>query len=433
MASTTNQTTMPANRAMPDFTFPPKFTSSETSASFEQARIPKSPPHFGFPYFPPPPNPSPISMPDIISPITPLPSSAQLPSSPKPISPFLTIPLEIRLQIYTYVLHSHPIHHAHLAPIDPPTTFAGMNTEEFHTTRLAPTLNSSRSSLTEIRTLITHLAPSPSTAQEISAIYPVSKPTSLTSSPSRQTRVQGKIPTALLLSCKQVFEECKMVPWEQNTFTFINWFWSGVYASRQFTRSLRPWQSDGVRYVGVEVLGRDLRVDGMKRIGGGIGGASVRGKELGEWWELCGLWRGVWGLRLGIKGGVGEEKSEVDGSAGWNGELGSKVEDKEKGVLDVTSEWVTDGLLKMKNLRWVEIEIEDEDVSEEEKIAFCGELEAAFNTETSQEDKDKEDERINVNIIFISRLPAPEEPVSNKDFTWYGGTAGDDSVWGLDM
>ena len=53
--------------------------------------------------------------------------------------------------------------------------------------------------------------------------------------------------------------------------------------------------------------------------------------------------------------------------------------------------------------------------------------------EEEEKDEDKEDERINVNIIFISRLPAPEEPVSNKDFTWYGGTAGDDSVWGLDM
>ncbi|KAE9367231.1 hypothetical protein N431DRAFT_350719 [Stipitochalara longipes BDJ] len=414
---------------MPDFSFPPKFTSSETSASVQQAHIPKSPPHFGFPYFPPPPNPAPTHMPDITSPITPLPPSLHLPTKPASTSPFLTIPLELRLQIYTHVLHSHPIHHAHLAPLDP-SPFAGLNTSEFHSTQLAPTLNSERSRASEIRTLITHLAPTAQTAQDLAALYPLSKPTSLTSS-SRE-RVQGKIPTALLLSCRQVFEEAKMVPWESNTFAFINWFWSGVYASRQFTRSLRPWQSDGIRYVGVEVLARDLRVDGMARIGGGIGGASVRGREMGEWWELCGLWRGVWGLRLGVKGAVGEKKIE-DGKAGWNGELGPLKDEQERGVLDVSAEWVADGLLKMKSLRWVEIEIEDEDVSQEAKIAFCGELEAAFNTIHPAEQRESKEEKRKVNIILISRLPAPEEPVSNKDFTWYGGTADDDSVWGLDM
>ena len=136
----------------------------------------------------------------------------------------------------------------------------------------------------------------------------------------------------------------------------------------------------------------------------------------------------MWGLRLGIKGGV-KEKREEDGSEGWNGELGPNVEG-EKGVLDVRAEWVTEGLLEMRNLRWVEIEIEDENVSQDEKLAFCGNLEAAFNH--PQED-DREEEKRKVKIILISRQQVPEDPVSNKDFTWYGGTAGNDSIWGLDM
>lgn len=49
-----------------------------------------------------------------------------------------------------------------------------------------------------------------------------------------------------------------MLPWERNTFKFIDWFWSGVYAARQFTGRLQPWQSERMRWVGVEVLGRDL-------------------------------------------------------------------------------------------------------------------------------------------------------------------------------
>lgn len=233
-----------------------------------------------------------------------------------------------------------------------------------------------------------------------------------------------------------------MTPWEQNTFTFINWFWSGVYASRQFTRSLRPWQSDGIRFVGVEVLARDLRVDGMKKIGGSIGVA-----ERGEWWELCGLWKGVWGLRLGVKGAVGDEKIRmVDGSGGWNGEHGEAVageEEKERGVLDVNAEWVKHGLLQMRQLRWVEIELEDEDVSREEKLRFCASLEEAFNSQlvfefqndeqVEEGGREKEERGWKVKVIFIERLKAAEDPVSNKDFTWYGGTAGDDSVFGLDM
>jgi hypothetical protein len=395
--------------------------------------MPKSSLNFGFPYFPPPPFPTPKAayMPEITSPLTPLSPTLQLPSKPK--STFLTIPLELRLQIYSYVLISHPIHHAHLAPLEPPTSFSGMNTEEFHTTRLAPS-HSPGIRETEVRTLITHLAAS-SEEQKINALYPISKPTSIVA--AGQQKVQGKLPTALLTSCKQVFEEAHMVPWEQNTFTFINWFWSGVYASRQFTRSLRPWQSDAMRYVGVEVVGRDLRVDGMAKLGGGIG---VTDKERGEWWELCGLWKGVWGLRLGVKGAVGGEKKEVDEPGGWNGELGQveevgNEERKERGILDVNAEWVQHGLLLMKELRWVEIEIDDEDAEREEKIRFCGELEGAFNTQphlSSMQEGEQGPEKGKVKVIFIERLKVAEEPVSNKDFTWYGGTAGDDSIFGLD-
>jgi hypothetical protein len=382
-------------------------------------------------------------MPEINSPITPLSPTVQLPSKPK--SSFLTIPLELRLQIYSYVLIGHPIHHAHLAPLDPPTTFEGMNSSDFLTARLAT--SPSHPQETEVRTLITHLSsPSPSAeTADLHFLYPISHPRMV--SGRCHQRIQGKIPTALLASCKQVYAESKMAPWEQNTFTFINWFWSGIYAARQFSRSLRPWQSDAMRFTGVEVLGRDLRVDGMRRLGGGIGVAG-----LGEWWELCRLWKGVWGLRLGVKGAVCEKrKVEVDGTVGWNGELGTVDEQLEpdNGILDVNAEWVQHGLLQMKELRWIEIEIEDEDVSRETKIAFCGQLEEAFNQlavwreedvkdvkekETGKEREEEHDSKErNIKIILIERLKLAEDPVSNKDFTWYGGTAGDDSIYGLDM
>jgi hypothetical protein len=288
-----------------------------------------------------------------------------------------------------------------------------------------------------VRTLITRLAPSADDEAKINALYPISAPSvAVYGAGNQRERVQGKIPTALLVSCKQVFEEARLVPWESNTFTFINWFWSGVYASRQFTRGLRSWQSEAMRWVGVEVLARDLKVDSMGKLGGGAGngnGGLEKGK--GEWWELCEMWRGVWGVRLGIKGGVGEKREEVDGSVGWNGELGgvnkSKVkEGKEKGILDVRKEWVVDGLLHMRNLRWIELEIEDEDVEREVKLQFCAELEEAFNSQPKGKDEGR---NANVKVIFVERGKVEEKPVSNKDFVWYGGTAGNDSIWGLDM
>jgi hypothetical protein len=74
-------------------------------------------------------------------------------------------------------------------------------------------------------------------------------------------------------------------------------------------------------------------------------------------------------------------------------------------------------------------------VEREEKIRFCGELEGAFNAQPhlfSMQEGGQGLEKRKVKVIFVERLKVAEEPVSNKDFTWYGGTAGDDSIFGLD-
>jgi hypothetical protein len=38
-----------------------------------------------------------------------------------------------------------------------------------------------------------------------------------------------------------------------------------------------------------------------------------------------------------------------------------------------------------------------------------------------------------VKVIFVERVKVEEKPISNKDFVWHEGTAGDDSIWGLEM
>jgi len=70
-------------------------------------------------------------------------------------------------------------------------------------------------------------------------------------------------------------------------------------------------------------------------------------------------------------------------------------------------------------------------------------LEGAFNQLANRQQEDKKDgkekekeresKKWNIKVILIERLKVAEDPVSNKDFTWYGGTPGDDSIYGLDV
>ena len=183
----------------------------------------------------------------------------------------------------------------------------------------------------------------------------------------------------------------------------------------------------------VEVLGRDLWVGGMASLGGGIGGSTTYGeKGLGEWRELCGLWEGVWGLRLGVKESIVLGRGV--GHVSWNGQAGKRTDldqaeiDQEKrtleerGILNVQMEWVMDGLLRMKTLRWIELEIEDEDVDREVKLAFCAELERVLSEPRNREDGWRDD----VKVVLVERVPEKEEK-------FYVDEPGDEEVWSADL
>jgi hypothetical protein len=410
----------------------------------------RSPPDFGFPSYPVIPiarnlSPGPTHLPEIMTPITPL--DHPIPATSKGPT-LLTIPLEIRFQIYHYVLLSYPIRHAHLVPIND-----AERKEEFHTSMLKPNgLNFPTAFPSQLLTTSSPSLPASPSASNGQSFSEVRR--------CRSALIQGKIPTGLLSSCKQIHAETRHLPFHTSTFIFVNWFWSGVYAARQFSRSLRPWQSSSIRYVSVEVLGRDIWVGGMARIGGAIGGAATstlvnsgvgrvtstgfggkEGKGVGEWRELCELWEGVWGLRLGIKGSVvldGRKAAdvEVDGERGWNGEGGKwsapsntdsefseeKKKHQERGILNVQMEWVINGLLSMKSLRWIELEIEDEDVDRGVKLEFCAELETTLSELRNRDDGWTD----GVQVVFVERIPEQQ-----KEEKYYVGEPGDEEVWGL--
>jgi hypothetical protein len=397
----------------------------------------------------------PTYLPDIQTPITPLEAStapiASTITSTSSGPTLLSIPLEIRLQIYYYVLLTHPIRHPHLSPITTSSTAPPYAKEEFHHTIISthdyglnfgpgisyPCTPGNRkhfivsgssaprqkeesfSDSSTIRKVIrTH-------PKVISEIKPV---------------LQGKIPTGLLACCKQIYEEARSIPFEENNFAFVNWFWSGIYAARQFSRGLELWQSEAMRWAAVEVLGRDLVGGAMEAIGGGIGGLA--GMALGsrgeagkgsEWSDLCILWKGVRRLELGIKGKVALNKAEIDGSSGWNGEIApvkasseldrpSDLRSQHEHILNTYLDWVQHGLLSMESLRCIEIEIEDGDVSRDTKISFCESLGDLLNERGDRSDGWSED----VRVVFVERGRVDEE--LEDAFTWYGGHPGDTGV-----
>lgn len=199
-----------------------------------------------------------------------------------------------------------------------------------------------------------------------------------------------------------------------------------------------------MRYVCVEVLSRDLWVGGMAILGGGIGGGATsmggngekEGKGVGEWSELCGLWDGVWGLRLGVKGSVlfGRRKMvdvDVDGerengmTLKWSkpseeDDSPEKWRHQEKGILNVQMEWVIDGLLRMRSLRWIQLEIEDEDVDLAVKLQFCAELANLLS-----ELRDRDDGWIgDVKVAFVEKIKEVEGQEK-----WYMGEPDDGDVW----
>lgn len=326
--------------------------------------------------------------------LTTVPTTPPTIQTPLARPPLLALPFEIRLQIYTYIIASHPASHSHLAPahvIQPITSSAyflrAINND---TTQEAGLFANTQK---------THTYPFPT------PITAVTTPASTITLALRGSGC-GRIPSSLLRTCKQIYEEARLLPFEQNAFVFINWFSSGVYAARGFMRGLREWQRHALRYARIEVLRRDLENSWVPSMAGGRLGS-------GEWNDLCGLWSGdretgeggLWGLRLGIKGRIGgsAEGIAIDGTdgnvqvmeMGTGGDYVAISKLYDTGLLNVDAEWVADGLCHMKALRWLEIEIEDEDIPKEKKVEFCVEL--GKNLTEKQDRK--------VEVLFVEQLP----------------------------
>ncbi|KAK1984042.1 hypothetical protein LZ30DRAFT_780151 [Colletotrichum cereale] len=258
-------------------------------------------------------------------------------------------PLEIRLQIYGWVHAMHPVEHAQLAPWYPNPTASVY----FHKTVKPEVGAEGRAG--------TGKAPKHQSADDDHRTDPWKDDMLL--SPHRPL---CGVPSSLMCTSKQVYDECRTLPLHTNEFVFVNWFSSGLWAARAFTRGLDPWQRDEMRFARLEMLGRDFT-----------------GPTLKEWVELCGHWAlGLRGLRLKvlIGGGLFEPTATF---AALNGNAEARALGLTPGAAaarrEPAPEWIEEGLRQMRALRRLEVELSVLDWGDDEKIAWCVELGRILN------------------------------------------------------
>jgi len=79
------------------------------------------------------------------------------------------------------------------------------------------------------------------------------------------------LPSALLCTGRQIYLECRTIPFQANEFVFITWFSSGLSAARGFAGALKPWQRETMRFARLEIQARDLgEAHAYCRVGGAL-------------------------------------------------------------------------------------------------------------------------------------------------------------------
>ncbi|KAK4229097.1 hypothetical protein QBC38DRAFT_473138 [Podospora fimiseda] len=250
-------------------------------------------------------------------------ASAQATAGPKPS--LLSLPLELRLEIYKALLWNCPL---------PPAP------------DLAPGYPTPRP-----RTCV-H---SPLDGSSPAVLMPAYRPL-------------GCIPTSFLLSCRQIYHESRAIPFQQNEFVFQEFFTSGLVPADVLVRRLEPWQREELRWVRIEVPG------GSWGLGDNLAKWWTYGSEgsgSGTWKTLCERLKGVRGLRVRVN--LKGSKKTIGGiSESGENERSNEVEQADWG-------WVDDGMKRMKELRWLEIEVANGGGEDEKKIEYCRNVESKLN------------------------------------------------------
>ncbi|PNY29410.1 Uncharacterized protein TCAP_00677 [Tolypocladium capitatum] len=151
------------------------------------------------------------------------------------------------------------------------------------------------------------------------------------------------LPSNLLRTSRQICREARLIPFETNEFVFVTWFASGLWAARAVVAGVfAPWQRQAMRYARIEVTERDMQDE-----------ASLR-----AWRALSEAWAGLRGLRVKIAApGAGSD-------AGPGGGLG-----------DAAEAWVSRGeLAQMGALERLEVELDVPGWDNGRKLSWCAGL-----------------------------------------------------------
>lgn len=128
----------------------------------------------------------------------------------------------------------------------------------------------------------------------------------------------------LLLVNHQIYDEARLIPFQQNVFDFDKWNGTGLMFCQLFLRRLQPWQRMNVRSIRLNALA-----------------VSLTSKTMVErWLDICELL----GRSERRDGGLHTLQLTISGCI-----------TKWKETFDVSAPWVACGLLKLRSLRSLEL------------------------------------------------------------------------------
>ncbi|KHN96877.1 uncharacterized protein MAM_05433 [Metarhizium album ARSEF 1941] len=173
----------------------------------------------------------------------------------------------------------------------------------------------------------------------------------------RQDRLYNCVPSNVLVLSRQIYTEAREIPFHSNEFVFENWFSSGLIAASFLLRDVfEPWQAKAMRFARIEARGTDFRDER----------GFERWRRLSANWVSC-----VRGLRvlIHVSTDAGSEESGLTG------------------ILDGVGErWVVDGCLaQLQVLEKLEVELVTPSwFSDDDKLAWCRALEAILRAHGSR-------------------------------------------------
>lgn len=246
-------------------------------------------------------------------------------------------------------------------------------------------------------------------------------------------RKVGRLPTALLLTCKMVYLEARVVPFNESGFWCSCCRWSGLRTAHSFFARLAPWQRDATRFVVLDMqtylelrgptpaqqesIRRSLL--SIRRRGGRPNLRDIRDRHcsmnvndpdlvadpVGAFEDFCGYWSaGVRNLRLRITMGSWPIYSPVmysddddDGFFVWPActRQRSTLPPPDEWMLlqavvpDETTRplpWIDVALRRLRALRRLEVELlEEARLSPADKVTWCARLEEMLNRQEERQ------------------------------------------------